>query len=95
MKFCSLVRKSCLRAPKEAPRCPGTPKHASQNLPYAAKAAPKPSQDDFKLATRRPKRPQDAPKRVQGAPESLQGAPKMPFASTFTRFWLDSGRKLD
>ena len=71
MKFCSLVRKSCLRAPKEAPRCPGTPKHASQNLPYAAKTAPKPSQDDFKLA---PRWPQDAP----NGPKTPRNASKAP-----------------
>ena len=71
MKFCNLVRKSCLRAPKEAPRCPGTPKHASQNLPYAAKTAPKPSQDDFKLA---PRWPQDAP----NGPKTPRNASKAP-----------------
>ena len=97
MKFCSLVRKSCLRAPKEAPRCPGTPKHASQNLPYAAKTAPKRHkmtsswlQDGPKTPQTAPRRPETRPRRPRIAPRRSQDALCIDFYKVLARFWKET-----
>ena len=102
MTFFSLAQKSDFRPPRKRRDAPGrrkTPHKTFQMPPRRPQTHPKMTssslQDGPRTPQDTPKRPQDAPKRVQGAPESLQGAPKMLFASTFTRFWHDSGNNSD